>query len=257
MDRVLALILAGGGGQRLYPLTKIRSKPAVPFGGEYRIIDFTLSNCINSGIRKIYVLTQYRSGSLNIHIQEAWGISSSGLEDYIYCVPAQQKVGLDWYRGTADAVRQNLDLIIRKNFTEVIILSGDHIYKMDYRQMLDYHRKKKSDLTLSAIRVEKEQASGAFGVIEVDQNYRMLGFEEKPLHPKGEFRVPPFYVYTGRATASVGTYLTEGNNPDAPGYLLEWLVQRQDVYTCRRDEGTYDIGTLDTYRVVCEEFGRA
>ncbi len=201
MNRLLAIVLAGGEGQRLYPLTRRRSKPAVPFGGKYRIIDFTLSNCINSGIRRIYVLTQYRSGSLNVHIQEAWGISSSGLEEYIYCVPAQQKSGVDWYKGTADAVRQNLDLITRKNIDQVLILSGDHVYKMDYRQMLDYHRNKKAEFTLSAIRVKKELAASNFGVLEVNPEYRLIGFEEKPLHPKP---IPGASEY---ALASMGIYL--------------------------------------------------
>ena len=201
MERLLSIVLAGGEGQRLYPLTRRRSKPAVPFGGKYRIIDFTLSNCINSGIRRIYVLTQYRSGSLNVHIQEAWGISSSGLEEYIYCVPAQQKVGVDWYRGTADAVRQNLDLFSRKNLDYVLILSGDHVYKMDYRQMLNYHVNKKADFTLSAIRVKREQAASNFGVLEVDADYRLIGFEEKPLYPKS---IPGDPEY---ALASMGIYL--------------------------------------------------
>jgi glucose-1-phosphate adenylyltransferase len=201
MDKLLAIVLAGGQGERLYPLTKERSKPSVPFGGKYRIIDFTLSNCINSGVRKIYVLTQYRSGSLNIHIQEAWGISSSGLEDYIYSVPAQQKVGLDWYRGTADAVRQNLDLITRQSLDHVLILSGDHVYKMDYRQLLDFHRMRKADITLAAIRVKKEQAVGTFGVLEVASDSRLVGFEEKPMQPKVIPDAPDY------AFASMGVYI--------------------------------------------------
>ncbi len=201
MDRLLAIVLAGGQGERLYPLTRERSKPSVPFGGKYRLIDFTLSNCINSGLRKIYVLTQYRSGSLNIHIQEAWGISSSGLEDYIYCVPAQQKSGLDWYRGTADAVRQNLDLVTRQNLDQLLILSGDHIYKMDYRQLLDFHQRRKADLTLAAIRVKKEQAIATFGVLEVATDNRLVGFEEKPMQPKTIPESPDY------AFASMGVYV--------------------------------------------------
>ena len=137
MDNVSVIIMAGGTGERLQPLTEVRSKPAVPFGGKFRLIDFTLSNCINSGIRQISVLIQYRSTSLQRHIQEGWGISSSGLGDYIYCVPAQQKIGKDWYRGTADAIRQNLDLVRGKGAEHVIILSGDHVYKMNYLQKLD------------------------------------------------------------------------------------------------------------------------
>jgi glucose-1-phosphate adenylyltransferase len=218
MDRVLGIVLAGGGGQRLYPLTKERSKPAVPFGGKYRIIDFTLSNCINSGIRQVYVLTQYRSGSLNIHIQEAWGISSAGLNEYIYCVPAQQKSGLDWYRGTADAVRQNIDLITSRNIDHVAVLSGDHVYKMDYQQMINFHREKKADLTLSAIRVKKEVATKSLGVLEVDQDYRLRGFEEKPVAPK---TLPDSSDYV---LASMGVYLF---NVDV---LLDVLKQQEDDF---------------------------
>jgi len=127
VERVLTIIMAGGAGDRLEPLTRERAKPAVPFGGKFRIIDFTLSNCINSGVRRIFVLTQYRSESLHRHIQEGWGISSSGLGDFIYCVPPQQKLGADWYRGTADAVRQNLNLVHGRDIDDVLVLSGDHI----------------------------------------------------------------------------------------------------------------------------------
>jgi glucose-1-phosphate adenylyltransferase len=201
MERLLAIVLAGGEGHRLHPLTKERSKPAVSFGGKYRLIDFTLSNCINSGIRQIYILTQYRSESLNQHIQEGWGISSSGLGDYIYSVPPQQKVGTEWYHGTADALRQNLNLVWEKDIDYVLVLSGDHVYKMNYRQMLDYHREKKADLTLAAIRVKKEQASGTLGVLEVDRSYRMLGFEEKPVYPKTIADEPEY------ALASMGIYI--------------------------------------------------
>jgi glucose-1-phosphate adenylyltransferase len=201
MERLLTIVLAGGQGQRLHPLTQERSKPAVTFGGKYRIIDFTLSNCINSGMRKILVLTQYRSDSLNQHVQDGWGISSAGLGDYIYCVPPQQKTGQEWYRGTADALRQNLNLIKEKSFDNILVLSGDHIYKMDYRQMLGYHRRKKAILTLSAIRVKKEQAAGTFGVIEIDKRYRLIGFEEKPNDPKTITDTPEY------SFASMGIYI--------------------------------------------------
>lgn len=176
--------MAGGTGERLQPLTSGRSKASVPFGGKYLIIDFTLSNCINSGIRQIFVLTQYLSDSLNRHIQNGWGISGSRLGDYIYCVPAQQKVGVDWYLGTADAIRQNLDLVKGKDSDPVLILSGDHIYKMDYLQIVAYHQMKKADFTLSAIRVSSEEAAGRLGVLEVDKDNRVVGFQEKPAQPK-------------------------------------------------------------------------
>jgi glucose-1-phosphate adenylyltransferase len=200
-ERVLAIIMAGGAGDRLQPLTKERSKGAVPFGGKFRLIDFTLSNCVNSGLRHIFVLTQYLSESLNRHIQEGWAISSSGLGDYIYSIPAQQKLGADWYRGTADAVRQNLDLTGRKDIDDVLILSGDHIYKMNYLQFVAYHRMKKSGLTISAIRVRKEEASGRLGVLEIDRDNRLVGFEEKPLHPRTMPGAP------GYALASMGIYI--------------------------------------------------
>jgi len=202
MDKVLAILMAGGMGERLQPLTMERGKAAVPFAGKFRLIDFTLSNCVNSGIRQVFVLTQYRSGSLNKHIQEGWGISSSGLGDFIYCVPAQQKMGVDWYRGTADAVRQNLDLVRKRDVEHVLILSGDHVYKMNYGQMVAFHKRKKAGVTISAIRVRKED-SRRFGVLEVDQDYRMLGFEEKPAQPKVA-RDDPDHVF-----ASMGIYLFE------------------------------------------------
>jgi glucose-1-phosphate adenylyltransferase len=184
MEKLQTLVMAGGTGERLQPLTMGRTKPAVPFGGKYRLIDFTLSNCVNSGLRRIFVLTQYRSGSLNVHVQEGWGISASGLGEYIYTVPAQQKHGADWYRGTADAVRQNMDLITRREIEHILILSGDHVYKMDYRQMLAYHKRKDAGLTISGIRVKKEQAALKLGVLAVDRNLRLLKFEEKPANPK-------------------------------------------------------------------------
>jgi len=205
VDKVLAIIMAGGVGERLRPLTGERAKSAVPFGGKFRIIDFTLSNCVNSGIRQIFVLTQYRSGSLHRHIQEGWGISSSGLGDYIYCVPAQQKLGADWYSGTADAVRQNLDLVKRNDVEHVLILSGDHIYKMNYLQMLAYHEMKNSRLTISALRERKEQAAGRLGVLAVDVDNRMVGFEEKPAEP---MTIPGAPEY---ALASMGVYIFEIN----------------------------------------------
>jgi glucose-1-phosphate adenylyltransferase len=180
VNKVQTIVMAGGAGERLQPLTRGRSKAAVPFGGKYLIIDFTLSNCINSGIRQISVLTQYLSDSLHKHIQNGWGISGSRLGDYIYCVPAQQKIGTDWYRGTADAIRQNLDLIKGKAGDPVLILSGDHIYKMDYRQIVAYHDMKKADITISAVRVRPEEAAGRLGVLEEDQDHRVVGFHEKP-----------------------------------------------------------------------------
>jgi glucose-1-phosphate adenylyltransferase len=218
MERILTIILAGGAGERLQPLTRGRSKAAVPFGGKFRLIDFTLSNCINSGLRQIYVLTQYLSESLNRHIQNGWGISGSGLGDFIYCVPAQQKLGADWYRGTADAIRQNMNLVQTKNVEDVIILSGDHIYKMNYLQLVAYHRMKKSTLTVAAIRERKELAAGTLGVLEIDQDHRLIGFEEKPAEPRTLADAPDY------ALASMGVYIFK------VGTLLEVLQGQDDDF---------------------------
>jgi glucose-1-phosphate adenylyltransferase len=206
MKMVLAIVLAGGFGERLQPLTRERSKAAVPFGGKFRLVDFTLSNCINSEIRRIYVLTQYRSGSLNRHIEEGWGISSARLGDFIYCVPAQQKQGEEWYQGTADAVRQNLNLITDEDFEDILILSGDHVYKMDYRQLLAYHRTTRASLTISAIREKKERAAGVLGVLEIDNANRLIGFEEKPAQPKTMPEDPDWSL------ASMGVYVFKVEN---------------------------------------------
>lgn len=183
MKKVLAMILAGGRGERLYPLTRDRAKPAVPFGAIYRIIDFTLSNCINSGLRRIYALTQYKSTSLNRHIQMGWNILSAPLGEFIEAVPAQQRIDEHWYQGTADAIFQNIYTLQIERPDIVLILSGDHIYKMDYRKMIAFHLEKGADLTVAAIRMDRKY-SKEFGVMEVDQNGRIIGFQEKPEEPK-------------------------------------------------------------------------
>jgi glucose-1-phosphate adenylyltransferase len=234
VDKVLAIIMAGGAGERLQPLTRRRSKGAVPFGGKFRLIDFTLSNCINSGLRKIFVLTQYLSESLNRHIQEGWSISSSGLGDYIYSMPAQQKLGADWYRGTADAVRQNLNLVREKNVDDVLILSGDHIYKMNYRQFVAYHRMKKAGLTISAVRASKEQATGRLGVLEVDREQGLISFEEKPAQPKMLTDAPNY------ALASTGVYIfkvdtllqaLQGQEEDFGRHIIpEMIGKHHDIF---------------------------
>ncbi len=201
MNRVLVMIMAGGAGERLQPLTRGRSKGAVPFGGKFRLVDLVLSNCVNSGLRRIFVLTQYLSESLNRHIQEGWAISSAGLGDFIYCIPAQQKLGAAWYLGTADAVKQNLDLVSAKDVDHVLILSSDHIYKMNYRQLVDYHCRSNADLTVSAIRVGRERAAGRLGSLETDRNHRLTGFEEKSANPMGLTGDPDHVL------ASMGIYL--------------------------------------------------
>ena len=182
---VLAIILAGGRGARLEPLTRDRAKPAVPFGGAYRIIDFTLSNCYNSGFRKILMLTQYKAMSLNRHISMGWSrYFCREMEEFVDVVPPQQYIGESWYLGTADAVYQNLFAIDTERPDYVVILGGDHIYKMDYSKMLDFHIENNADATVAAIPVAPEMAAGQFGVMEVDHEFRIIGFEEKPMQPK-------------------------------------------------------------------------
>ncbi|MBW1920341.1 MAG: glucose-1-phosphate adenylyltransferase [Deltaproteobacteria bacterium] len=179
MRDTIAFVMAGGRGARLMPLTGDRSKPAVPFGGIYRLIDFTLSNCINSGLYQIVVLPQYKSQSLTEHLEAGWNIFNARLGHFLRIVPPQQRVSLDWYRGTADSVRQNTYLIERTQPSFVLILSGDHIYKMDYNLFLDYHVEKEADLTVSLLEVGTDQAI-QFGVAGVDSDYRITGFQEKP-----------------------------------------------------------------------------
>ena len=181
---MLALILAGGKGERLHPLTIHRAKPAVPFGGKYRIIDFTLSNCINSGIRKIAVLTQYKSLSLNRHLALGWEhLLNPELDEFIISVPPQQRVDERWYEGTADAVYQNIYFIEKRGPAYLFILSGDHVYKMDYSEMFSFHIGKGAVGTIAAIEMDREKAS-SFGVIEVDEESRIIGFKEKPKKPR-------------------------------------------------------------------------
>ena len=179
MKNVLTFIMAGGKGERLFPLTQDRTKPAVPFGGVYRIIDFTLSNCINSGLRKIHVLTQYKSSSLVKHISLGWNVLNGELGEYIDIIPAQQRVSDQWYQGTADSLYQNIYAIEDERPDHVLILAGDHIYKMDYRAMLDFHIQEKADLTVGVVKLEKTKAC-QLGVCEVDNKSRLKRILEKP-----------------------------------------------------------------------------
>jgi glucose-1-phosphate adenylyltransferase len=199
----LALVLAGGQGERLFPLTRDRSKPAVPFGGMYRIVDFTLSNCVNSGLRKIYVLTQYKSGSLERHIQLGWSqLFSAELGEYIYTVPPQLRVGQRWYEGTADAVYHNTHLIEQERPHRVLVLSGDHIYTMDYQKMIDAHERTGALATIGAVEVPLDRAS-AFGVLEIDDQQRIRSFAEKPAQPS------PIPGKQDRALVNMGVYCFE------------------------------------------------
>ncbi len=198
--KTYAMVLAGGRGTRLMQLTNWRAKPAVPFAGTLRIIDFPLSNCINSGIRRVSVLTQYKAQSLIAHVERGWGFLESALNEFIDVVPAQQRVGDDWYRGTADAVFQNLDILREADPEYVLVLAGDHVYKMDYGVMLAEHIESCADVTIACIDVPIEQAS-AFGVMEVDQMDRVTAFHEKPAHPKCIPGEPQ------RVLASMGIYV--------------------------------------------------
>ncbi|MDP2927642.1 MAG: glucose-1-phosphate adenylyltransferase [Candidatus Omnitrophota bacterium] len=183
MRKVLTFIMAGGKGERLLPLTKDRTKSAVPFGGIYRIIDFTLSNCINSGMRKIYILTQYKSASLQKHIRLGWNFLPSELGQFIELLPAQQRIGDSWYMGTADAIYQNLYTLEMDRPDEVLILAGDHIYKMNYYSMIDVHREQNADLTVGVVEIDKSK-SKHLGVVDADAQGRVTGFQEKPANPK-------------------------------------------------------------------------
>jgi glucose-1-phosphate adenylyltransferase len=198
-QNVLTMILAGGEGSRLFPLTRDRAKPAVPFGGRFRIIDFVLNNFVNSGLYKIKVLTQFKSDSLNVHLSKAWRLSPT-LDQYVDAVPAQMRKGEHWYRGTADAVYQNLNLIFDEEPDYVCVFGGDHIYKMDIQQMLNFHKEMSADVTIAAVPMPASE-SQHFGIIEVDPQWRVIGFEEKPAVGK-TIPTKPDYVL-----ASMGNYI--------------------------------------------------
>ncbi|CDE44089.1 glucose-1-phosphate adenylyltransferase [Clostridium sp. CAG:768] len=224
IDDALVMILAGGEGKRLYPLTKDRAKPAVPFGGRYRIIDFVLNNFINSGFFKIKVLTQYKSDSLNKHITRGWALSPF-LNQYVDLAPAQMRTGSDWYRGTADAIYQNVFHITDEDPDYVCIFGGDHIYKMDVSQMLDYHKEKGADLSISAIPIPISEAH-EFGIIEVDDDWRLINFVEKPKDkPKSIPGNPDMCL------ASMGNYIFNKN------ILLEALNRDEEIKESSHDFG--------------------
>lgn len=224
IDDALVMILAGGEGKRLYPLTKDRAKPAVPFGGRYRIIDFVLNNFINSGFFKIKVLTQYKSDSLNKHITRGWALSPF-LNQYVDLCPAQMRTGSDWYRGTADAIYQNIFHITDEDPDYVCIFGGDHIYKMDVSQMLDYHKRKGADLSISAIPIPIEEAH-EFGIIEVDDDWKLTAFVEKPQYKPKSIPGNP-----NMCLASMGNYIF---NKDI---LLDALTRDEKIETSSHDFG--------------------
>jgi len=234
----IALILAGGRGSRLMHMTEWRAKPAVPFGGKFRIIDFPLSNCVNSGIRKIGILTQYKADTLIRHIQQGWGFLRGEFGEYVDLLPAQQRHGEDsWYKGTADAVFQNVDILRRRNPEHILILAGDHIYKMDYAAMLADHVEKNADLTVGCLEVSLEDAT-AFGVIDIDDKRRVRAFVEKPKNP------PVMPGRTDTALASMGIYIFNA------GFLFEQLLKDADVKGSSHDFGKDIIpSVIDKYIV--------
>ena len=261
LDDSLVIVLAGGAGERLYPLTKERAKPAVHFGGPYRIIDFALSNCLNSGLRRIFIATQYKSLSLNRHIRMGWNIVSEELGEFVEILPPQKRVSEHWYQGTADAVYQNLYSIMREDPRHLIVLSGDHVYKMDYSRMLRFHLDHEAGVTLATIEVPMADAS-RFGVIAVDDAERVTGFQEKPSAPG------PIPDAPDVALASMGVYIfdtevmvraleADANLPTTHDFgkdIIPALIHQVPVYAYRfydenKKASKYwrDIGTLDAY----------
>ena len=239
------IILAGGRGSRLMQLTDSRSKPAVPFGGKFRIIDFTLSNCVNSGIRKIGVATQYKAQSLIQHLQRGWSFLDGRFHEFIDILPAQQQVSEDWYQGTADAVFQNLALIRRNRPKYVLVLSGDHVYKMDYGRMLSEHVHRQADLSVACIDVPLAEASG-FGVMHVGDNQRISAFVEKPANP------PPMPDRPDRALASMGVYVFNAD------FLYEQLIRDHDDPRSSHDFGKDVIPhCVERYRTFAHNFANS
>ena len=237
-----AIILAGGRGSRLMQLTDWRSKPAVPFGGKFRILDFTLSNCVNSGIRRIGVATQYKAQSLIRHLQRGWSFLDGRFDEFIDLLPAQQQIGEDWYQGTADAVFQNIDMLRRNDPKFVLILSGDHIYKMDYGRMLAQHAQAGADLTIACMDVPIEEA-GAFGVMGVDKDNRVLSFVEKPKQP------PCIPGRTDRALVNMGVYVFNA------AFLYEQLIRDADDPHSDHDFGKNVIPQIiSRYRAFAHSF---
>jgi len=265
MQSVLAILLAGGAGERLYPLTRRTAKPAVPFGSYYRIIDFTLSNCVNSGLRRIFCLTQYKSLELARHIREGWDLFSGEMGEFIEAIPPMKRVHSDWYLGTADAVYQNLESIAVEKPDLVLILAADHIYKMDYMEMVDWHLQHSADVTIATIQTPPSEAS-RFGVVDIEPGtYRVRGFEEKPQHG----RPAPSAFDPDMISASMGIYvfstrvLVEALRADAadedsehdfgknvlPALIRTHRVTAYDFRDLNRKCVRYwrDVGTIDAY----------
>jgi glucose-1-phosphate adenylyltransferase len=262
LDDILVILLAGGVGERLSPLTRERAKPAVYFGGPYRIIDFTLSNCINSGLRRIFIATQYKSLSLSRHIRMGWNVVSEELGEFIEMLPPQKRVGEHWYLGTADAVYQNLYSIVRESPSHVIVLSGDHVYKMDYSKMLRFHIERGADVTLATIEVPVNEGP-RFGIVAVDEHDRVTGFEEKPARPttvpgSSEVALASMGIYIFRADVLVRALEHDAPRADSQHdfgrNIIPSLIHSAPVFSYRfydenKKASKYwrDIGTLDAY----------
>src|SRR3954465_8615462 len=264
MKDTLGVLLAGGAGERLYPLTRDRAKPAVTFGGIYRIIDITLSNCINSDLRRVYILTQYKALSLNRHIREGWGnIGGSKLEEFIEVLPPMKRVSDQWYQGTADAVYQNIYSIGSEEPKRVLILSGDHIYKMDYGKMLQQHEDSGADITLATIQIDPKETY-QFGVVDVDREGRIHGFQEKPkvttlrspLNP--EKVAGSMGVYLFNSDVLIPVLLKDAEDPNSshdfgkdilPKMVDDYRVFSFNFVDENRKEALYwrDVGTLEAY----------
>lgn len=258
----LALVMAGGRGSRLQELTQWRAKPAVPFGGKFRIIDFPLSNCVNSGIRKVGILTQYKAHSLIKHIQRGWGFMRGEFDEFVELLPAQQRVETSWYAGTADAIYQNIDIIRTHNPKFVLILAGDHVYKMDYGTMLAAHFEADAEITVGCIEIPLEQAGG-FGVMAVDRDYRIEDFKEKPVQPTPipgrEDRVmASMGIYVFRTEVLIEELLRDAANPesghDFGGDIIPDVIHRRRVTAFPFNEDPHgrsaywrDVGTVDAF----------
>jgi glucose-1-phosphate adenylyltransferase len=241
-EQTYALVLAGGRGSRLHQLTDWRAKPAVPFAGKFNIIDFALSNCLNSGVRHIAVLTQYKAQSLIRHIEHGWGFLSANLGEHVDVVPAQQQHGASWYSGTANAVYQNLHILDEARPRRVLILAGDHVYKMDYSIMIEEHTAQYAELTIACLEVELDQAR-EFGVMVVDEQQRIVAFDEKPTHPQ------PLAARPSHALASMGIYLFETD------LLIDALVRDAADPQSNHDFGKDIIGSLlKSHRVCAHSF---
>ncbi|HQL63751.1 MAG TPA: glucose-1-phosphate adenylyltransferase [bacterium] len=257
---LLTLILAGGQGERLHPLTKDRSKPAVPFAGSYRIIDFTLSNCLNSNLRRIYLLTQYKSQSLDRHLRNGWSIHNPELGEFIEPVPPQRRFSTNWYDGTADAVFQNIYLLQQQKPALVVILSGDHVYRMDYRPLIRFHLEKKARATIAAL-VYPRRLSSFFGIMQVDSNQEVTSFVEKPADPPAMPGRPNeslvnMGVYVFNTETLVRAVIEDSKMDSTHDFgrdVLPALVQGGGIYAYffEKEDGTTaywrDIGTLESY----------